>query len=200
MWFTAKGLRIFKQESLYEIRGEIADVILADPVLNEAELFEVAALRDGFLPKIAKEFLKVTVQRFSELPAESATSVPASAKAEVILFDFREPVPSVQQPIAQRPFRGPVAKKFEISDDVIMELAIFRRFAVEQEKRVDEQGQVADEGNIECTVILHKRGRNLENIGEVDVHAGLGVSHFISAGQRWPKVSMPPPFQPNGND
>lgn len=57
--FSGKRLRILKKVFLDEICCEVANVILANAVGKQAQLFQVAAPRYSFFAKICKDAMQI---------------------------------------------------------------------------------------------------------------------------------------------
>jgi hypothetical protein len=66
---ASKRLGVAQQVPLDEVRYEIADQIPTDAVVDQAELFQVASLRDRLGAEVGEELAKVPVQRPRELHA-----------------------------------------------------------------------------------------------------------------------------------
>lgn len=68
-------LRIVGKKRADQVGCEIADVITSDPVLYQAQFFEVASTRDGLLTEVAEKLVKVLMQRPRKVWAEATAIV-----------------------------------------------------------------------------------------------------------------------------
>ena len=55
-----KGLRVVEQVALDQVRGEVAEVVAPDAAAEEAELLEVAAMRDCLVAEVFERCSQVS--------------------------------------------------------------------------------------------------------------------------------------------
>lgn len=55
-----KGLRVVEQVALDQVRGEVAEVVAPDAAAEEAELLQVAAMRDCLVAEVFERCCQVS--------------------------------------------------------------------------------------------------------------------------------------------
>jgi hypothetical protein len=164
-------LRVLAQVGLDQVRGEVADVVAADPVADQAELLKMRAAGHRLLTEVGKQHAEAAMQRARELGAEPRTAVAEHGEAQPALLDLLEPVPGVDQLGIEIPLQCAVAQEHQVPQDVLVELLIGQVAAVEQQERVDEQRQVRRQADVERAVGVQDLRVNLEVVGEVELES-----------------------------
>ena len=93
--------------------------------------------------------MKVPVKLVREVHPEASTLITDSGEAEPGLLDLGESVPSGDEARADRAGCGLVSQKTKVADDSVMQLSVLGIRAVEEEERINEQGEVVDERDVE---------------------------------------------------
>src|SRR5450759_323086 len=105
-------LSVVQKPFLYEVCGEVANVVFADTFANKAQLFQMAASCDlvGVLvPEVREHGVEICVERSGKIHAQSASAIAFPRETKPRLFYLRELKPRPQQPLGDPAGYGLVA-------------------------------------------------------------------------------------------
>jgi hypothetical protein len=163
-------LGVAEQEILNQVGREVADVVLADLVLDETQLLKMASLRDLLVAEVVEQGVQVLVQRGCELGAEASPFVPDLAVAKPVLLDLWEAIPTVEEAGVDLSAVRNVSKKTDVPNDLVVQPAVLGLLAVEQQERIDEDREVIDQRYVERAVRIQQHRIDVKEVGEVDLH------------------------------
>ena len=110
-------------------------------------------MRDVFGTEVREDASERTMERVSEVFAESMSLIAEQCKTEPVLFDFFEAIPRVDETLVEVHIRS-VSEEDQILDDVVVELLVLLLCAVEQKKRIYKQRQIADYTDVKGAVLI----------------------------------------------
>lgn len=102
-----------------------------------------------------------------ELLPEAVPGVAVDREAQPVLADFAEGVPALDVAGCQGLVRV-VPQESEVINDLLVQRPVLLLVAVEEQKRVDEDGKIGDHGDVECAPLLEHLRVDVEAVAEVD--------------------------------
>jgi hypothetical protein len=165
--FLGKSGRVRKEKTVDQVVCEIGNVVTADTIADEAQLFKVHIFGDPFFVETLKEHAKVGVKSARELGPKTATLITGFREAEPVLSNLRKTVPRGDESRRQSSGVRLLVEKLEVPNDPFVEFSVPLLSTVEDEKWIDEERQVRDERNVERPIGANRLGSHLEGVRKV---------------------------------